>query len=64
VWGEYSIDYRFGGSLYAITVHDPARVRGLGAEVSVDGRVLDGVEIPLVDDGTRHEVSVRPLPVG
>jgi len=59
-WGEYSIDYRFGGSLHAITVHDPARVRTLGAEVSVDGRVLDGAEIPLVDDGARHEVSVRP----
>ncbi|MFL5381563.1 MAG: GH36-type glycosyl hydrolase domain-containing protein [Longimicrobiaceae bacterium] len=63
-WGEYSIDYRFGSAVYAITVHDPARVRALGAEVaevSVDGRVLDGAEIPLVDDGARHEVAVRPV---
>src|SRR6185436_7121638 len=35
-WSEYSIDYRFGGAVYAITVHDPARVRTLGTEVSVD----------------------------
>jgi hypothetical protein len=27
--------------------------------VSVDGRVLDGPVIPLVDDGARHEVVVR-----
>jgi cyclic beta-1,2-glucan synthetase len=61
-WAEYAIDYRFGGSVYAITVHDPARVVPLGAEVHVDGRLLPGAEIPLVDDGARHEVSVRPRP--
>jgi len=32
-WGERSIEYRFGRSVYAITVHDPARVRAEGAEV-------------------------------
>ena len=63
-WGEFSIAYRFGRSVYAITVHDPAGVRRLGAEVSVDGRVLDSAEIPLVDDGARREVEVRPLQVG
>jgi len=58
-WGELSIEYRFGRSVYAITVHDPARVRADGADVSVDGRPLDSGEIPLVDDGARHEVAVR-----
>ena len=58
-WGELSIEYRFGRSVYAVTVHDPARVRADGAEVSVDGRPLDSGEIPLVDDGARHEVAVR-----
>jgi len=59
-WGEYAIDYRFGASLYAITVVQPADVRRLGAVVSVDGRVLESDEIVLVDDGARHEVIVRP----
>jgi hypothetical protein len=27
--------------------------------VSVDGRLLDSDEIPLVDDGARREVTVR-----
>ncbi len=59
-WPEFSIDYRFGGALYAITVRDPAGIRRGEAEVSLDGRLLDGPAIPLVDDGARHEVLVRP----
>ena len=56
-WKEFSIEYRFGRSVYAITVHqngDPG--------VRMDGRVLDGDEIPLVDDGGRHEVVVVTSP--
>jgi cyclic beta-1,2-glucan synthetase len=58
-WPEFTIEYRFGRSRYVITVREPGTVgRGM-AEVSVDGRVLDGPAIPLVDDGQRHEVVVR-----
>ncbi|HUE97273.1 MAG TPA: hypothetical protein VMN39_11470, partial [Longimicrobiaceae bacterium] len=60
-WGEYTIEYRFGRSLYAITVHDPAAVRRLGGSVSVDGRPLEEAGIRLVDDGGTREVVVRPL---
>jgi cyclic beta-1,2-glucan synthetase len=60
-WGEFGIEYRFGGALYAITVLDPGGIRGGAAEVSLDGRVLEGAEIPLLDDGVRHEVVVRPV---
>ena len=54
------IEYRFGTATYAITVLRPAEVRRAGAEVSLDGRMLDGASIPLRDDGARHEVIVRP----
>ncbi|HEU4454339.1 MAG TPA: glucoamylase family protein [Longimicrobium sp.] len=63
-WDGYSIEYRFGRSVYAVTVHDPSAVRRHGAEVSVDGRVLDSPGIPLLDDGARREVSVRPRGAG
>jgi cyclic beta-1,2-glucan synthetase len=59
-WPELGIEYRFGTALYAITVVRPAEVRRAGAEVSLDGRMLDGASIPLRDDGARHEVIVRP----
>jgi cyclic beta-1,2-glucan synthetase len=63
-WNEYAIEYRFGRSVYSITVHAPAEVRRQGAMVSMDGRVLESVEIPLVDDGARREVAVRPRGTG
>jgi cyclic beta-1,2-glucan synthetase len=59
-WPEFSIEYRFGQSLYSISVVDPAGIRRAGAEVSVDGQILDGPAIPLLDDDARHEVLVRP----
>ncbi|HST63541.1 MAG TPA: glucoamylase family protein [Longimicrobium sp.] len=59
-WAEFGVDYRFGGALYAITVQRPAEIRRAGAEVTLDGRLLDGASIPLLDDGIRHDVLVRP----
>jgi cyclic beta-1,2-glucan synthetase len=63
-WPEYDIDYRFGGSVWAITVHEPARIAAQGAVVTVDGTELDADAIPLVDDGARHEVAIRPRAPG
>ena len=59
-WQEFSIEYRFGESVYTITVQDPAVLTGTAPEVILDGRPLDGPTIPLRDDGARHEVVVRP----
>lgn len=59
-WPAYAIEYRYGASVYAITVHQPGLVRAHTAIVSVDGRELDEAVIALVDDGGRHEVVVRP----
>ena len=62
-WPEYRIDYRFGGSNYAITVQQPGKLRDQLSEVVLDGYTLDGVAIPLRDDGTHHEVLIRPAAV-
>jgi cyclic beta-1,2-glucan synthetase len=59
-WPEYTIDYRFHATTYAITVHAPGRMSPMNAEVLLDGHRLDGPSIPLVDDGVRHVVLVRP----
>ncbi len=57
-WERFEIDYRFGGSLYAIRVERPAEIREHDADVTIDGvSMADGV-IRLVDDGGRHEVVV------
>ena len=59
-WPGYSIEYRYGTSMYVITVRR-ARAGVSAPSVSVDGRALPDGEIALVDDGQRHEVVVvRP----
>jgi cyclic beta-1,2-glucan synthetase len=60
-WDEFTIEYRYGRSLYTISVQDPPSVRRLGASVSVDGREQAEPGIRLVDDGATREVVVRPL---
>jgi cyclic beta-1,2-glucan synthetase len=59
-WPEFSIDYRFGTAFYAITVRQPGELRQRGAEVKVDGRLLEEPMLHLVDDGARHEVLIAP----
>jgi cyclic beta-1,2-glucan synthetase len=59
-WPELTVEYRHGGSIYLIVVHEPAEVGRQGAAFTVDGVALDGQEMLLVDDGARHEVVVRP----
>jgi cyclic beta-1,2-glucan synthetase len=62
-WPEFSIEYRFGSTTYEIVVENPGNVRRGVAEVVLDGRVLEEPGVPLVDDGLRHEVRARPIPV-
>jgi cyclic beta-1,2-glucan synthetase len=55
-WKEYAIEYQYGGSVYAIAVRLDASAET--ARITLDGRELDDAEIPLVDDGARHDVIV------
>jgi cyclic beta-1,2-glucan synthetase len=63
-WRSYSIEYRFGSSVYRITVYP--RPRGASSDatdlpVVVDGVALPNAAIALVDDGRPHQVTVgRP----
>ena len=45
---------------YAIVVERPGSARAGAQEVLLDGRVLEGEWVELVDDGERHAVVVRP----
>ena len=63
-WSGYSIEYRYGKSVYVIEVKNPDGVSGEVVEVTVDGtRSADG-GIRLTDDGTRHTVSVKRVHAG
>ena len=57
-WDEVTIDYRFGGSTYAITIVNPDGVSTGTRVVEVDGAECPGGEIDLRDDGAEHVVRV------
>jgi cellobiose phosphorylase len=58
-WTGYSIAYRFGATEYRIRVElVPREGAHAPAEVTVDGRRVEGESIALVDDGTPHDVVV------
>ncbi len=57
-WGEVSIDYRFGGTSYAITISNPTSASTGVALVELDGSHCPFNEIPLSDDGRDHVVLV------
>jgi cellobiose phosphorylase len=59
-WPGYTIEYRYGKSLYVIAIQNDGEGAGGALEVTIDGRVSEGPGIPLVDDGERHTVVVRP----
>jgi cyclic beta-1,2-glucan synthetase len=58
-WGEFTLEYRHGGSVYSIRVERPQEVGKGEQEIVVDGQLQKTPTIPLVDDGKRHEVVVR-----
>ncbi|MDP9205103.1 MAG: carbohydrate-binding protein [Gemmatimonadota bacterium] len=55
-WKEFAIEYRFGSSIYEVTIDNPEGLQNGAVDLSVDG---NGAEkgIQLLDDGKRHRVS-------
>jgi cyclic beta-1,2-glucan synthetase len=58
-WKEYRIVYRYGGSVYQITVVNHHAVESGVGRVEVDGVEEPGGEIVLRDDGKEHQVRVE-----
>ncbi len=58
-WSEYNIKYKHGkDTIYSIVVRNPDRISKGEVTISMDGRKLEGNEIPLAEDGTEHIVEV------
>jgi cyclic beta-1,2-glucan synthetase len=57
-WSGYTIAYRHGETHYRIAVNNPQGVQRGVQRVTLDGEELPTGEIPLLEDGGRHEVEV------
>jgi cyclic beta-1,2-glucan synthetase len=56
-WKEFSIEYRYGETMYSIFVGNPSGVQKGVVSVTLDGSAVDGA-VPLADDRGRHEIIV------
>jgi cyclic beta-1,2-glucan synthetase len=63
-WSGYSIEYRYGKSVYVIVVHNEDGISGGAVEITIDGAPSADGSIRLEDDGARHEVSVQRVRAG
>lgn len=57
-WNEFSMERRFRGALYRITVLNPEGVHRGVVSVLFDGIPLDGNLLPLAGEGTTHDVRI------
>jgi cellobiose phosphorylase len=56
-WHGFTVHYRFHETVYHITVHGEAP-QGGAKRLRVDGRELDGVDVPMVNDQREHWVEI------
>jgi cyclic beta-1,2-glucan synthetase len=57
-WQSYRVTYRVGETTFQIRVDNPSGINRGVKEIMLDGKVLSGKEIPLLDDGGQHQVIV------
>ena len=57
-WTEYKVTRHFRGDIYNITVKNPNHVSKGVAQLTVDGKEIDGNIIPFLGDKKEHEVEV------
>ncbi|HEU0231025.1 MAG TPA: hypothetical protein VFR20_10665 [Burkholderiaceae bacterium] len=55
-WDAFSVDYRYGATVYHIDVRREAKVAGSASPV-IDADSLQSPVIPLVDDGGEHRIT-------
>jgi len=57
-WPGFKVDYRFGTTLYRISVENPQGINRGISQILVDGNPLTGSLVPLVEDGQPHMVRI------
>jgi len=58
-WQKYTVVRKFRNSIYHITIHNPRHVNKGVRKLLLDGKPLDGNQIPDLNDGKEHDVEVE-----
>jgi cyclic beta-1,2-glucan synthetase len=57
-WPDFKLSYRHGRTTYNIIVNNPSKINRGVSRVELDGNLLLGRLVPLIDDGAIHTVQV------
>jgi cellobiose phosphorylase len=57
-WPHFQITYRVGATVFHIRVDNPSAVNRGIKQLTLDGKVLPGNEIPLLEDGGEHQANI------
>ncbi|MBN2215242.1 MAG: glycosyl transferase [Bacteroidales bacterium] len=57
-WDSFRIVRRFRGAIFDITVKNPSHISKGVQKITIDGKALDGNEIPIYTDKNKHDVEV------
>jgi cellobiose phosphorylase len=57
-FGDFSIEYKYGRSLYEISVESRSKGTLTTEAITMDDRLIQGNRVFLVDDGERHHIIV------
>ena len=57
-FGDFTIEYKYGKSLYEIRVESRSKGVLTTESILIDGKPVDGNRVPLVDDGEKHRIIV------
>lgn len=62
-WDQFKLQYRYKTSHYEITLTNPHHLNRGIPSITLDGTLLPSSEIPLVDDGVHHIVTIILKPI-
>jgi cyclic beta-1,2-glucan synthetase len=57
-WQKYQVAYRVEETTFQIQVNNPTGINQGVKQVTLDGKVISGNRIPLLSDGSQHQVNV------
>ena len=57
-FGDFSVKYRYGGSLYEVSVESRSKGDLKTKSITLDGRLIHGNRALLIDDGGKHSIIV------
>jgi len=57
-WREFEITYRHGSTTYTLQIENPHNLNRGVADIELDGKHVDGIDIDLESDGKEHVVRI------